>query len=484
MDKCLNSAIAQQISRTIYRGSKRQKLSRDKRPISPIVFGQLILHNNSSTLRILLDSGASSSIIFQPKHINLTLYDAKPTRWNTSAGPFMTDKKAKIQLKLPEFNQTAIIETKVHMSKASSAYDLIIGCDLMQELGIDLQFSQGLMTWNDVSIPMKTNDATAATDQHIADSKRLAEASDRMKRILDAKYEPANLAQVAEESSELNKSEKQDLYNLLNKYKSLFDGTLGRFTGDQYHIEQKQGTTPYHAKPYPVPKAYEATFWQEVERLCQAGVLRKVNCSEWAAPTFIIPKKDGSVRFISDFRELNKCIRRKPYPIPKIQDLLLKLEGFTYGTSLDLNMGYYHIELDADLHKLCTIVLPWAKYEYCRLPMGLCNSPDIFQEKVNNMFHGLEFVQAYIDDILCLTKGDWKDHLDQLQTIFTRLQQSGLKVNAKKSFFGRTQLQYLGYWITRHGIQPVAKKIDAIHQIDTPKNRKQLRRFIGIVNYY
>jgi hypothetical protein len=73
------------------------------------------------------------------------------------------------------------------------------------------------------------------------------------------------------------------------------------------------------------------------------GVLRKVNRSEWAAPTYIIPKKDGTVRFISDFRELNKRIKRKPYPNPKIQDLLLKLEGFRYATSLDLNMGYYHI---------------------------------------------------------------------------------------------------------------------------------------------
>ena len=124
------------------------------------------------------------------------------------------------------------------------------------------------------------------------------------------------------------------------------------------------------------------------------------------------------------------------------------------------------------------------KYEYCRLPMGLCNSPDIFQEKVNNIFSDLEYVRAYIDDILCLTKGDFKDRLDKLEIIFQRLQHSGLKVNAKKSFFGRSELKYLGYWITKKGIQPVAKKIDAIKAINTPKTRKQLRQFIGIVNYY
>ena len=125
-------------------------------------------------------------------------------------------------------------------------------------------------------------------------------------------------------------------------------------------------------------------------------MLKEINRSEWAAPTFIIPKKDGTVRFISDFRELNKRIKRKPFPIPKIQEMLLKLEGFQYGTSLDLNMGYYHIELTPNSKRLCTIVLPWGKYEYQRLPMGLCNSPDIFQEKMSSLMAGLEFVRTYI----------------------------------------------------------------------------------------
>jgi len=87
-------------------------------------------------------------------------------------------------------------------------------------------------------------------------------------------------------------------------------------------------------------------------------VLKKVHHSEWAAPTFIIPKKDGSVGFISDFIKLNFRIKRKTYPVPKISDVMLKLECFQYGTSLDLNMGYYHIEFNPDTRKLCTIVLP------------------------------------------------------------------------------------------------------------------------------
>ena len=164
----------------------------------------------------------------------------------------------------------------------------------------------------------------------------------------------------------------------------------------------------------------------EVDRLCQIGVLKKVNRSQWAAPTFIIPKKDGTVRFISDFRELNKRIRRKPCPMPHIQDMLLNLEGFQCATSLDLNMGHCHIKLNPASREMCTIVLPFGKYEHQRLPMGLCNSPDIFQEKMSELMEGLNFVRTHIDDLLCLTKGTFEDHLEKLERIFVRLQKAGL----------------------------------------------------------
>ena len=114
-----------------------------------------------------------------------------------------------------------------------------------------------------------------------------------------------------------------------------------------------------------------------------------------------------------------------------------------------------------------------------RLPMGLCNSPDIFQEKMSELFEGLEFVRTYIDDLLCLTKGDFDDHLEKLERILYHLREAGLKVNGNKSFFARTELEYLGYWITRDGMKPLPNKVKAILALDTPSNRKELRSFIG-----
>jgi hypothetical protein len=88
------------------------------------------------------------------------------------------------------------------------------------------------------------------------------------------------------------------------------------------------------------------------------------------------------------------------------------------------------------------------------------------------------------DDLLCLTKGDWDDHLTKLEEVLKRIHKAGLKINASKSFFGRSELEYLGYVITRNSIQPMPKKVQAIKDINMPKNIKELRHFIGMVNYY
>ncbi len=110
------------------------------------------------------------------------------------------------------------------------------------------------------------------------------------------------------------------------------------------------------------------------------------------------------MRTISDFRELNKCIVRKPYPIPKISTILQELEGHTYATALDLNMGYYTIRLDPMVSKMCTIIFPWGKYSYKRVPMGFEGSADIFQAQIMDLMASLKFVQAYMGDLLIVMR--------------------------------------------------------------------------------
>jgi hypothetical protein len=103
---------------------------------------------------------------------------------------------------------------------------------------------------------------------------------------------------------------------------------------------------------------------------------------------------------------------------------------------------------------------------------------------MSELMTGLEYVRCYMDDVLVISKGSFIDHLYKLQSVFNRLRGAGLKVNAKKSFFAKTELEYLVFFITRNGIQPIPKKVDAILNISKPKNKCELRRFIGLINYY
>jgi hypothetical protein len=138
----------------------------------------------------------------------------------------------------------------------------------------------------------------------------------------------------------------------------LFNGALGDWNRPPVSIEMKEGAKPYHGKPYSTSQIHKATLMKEINRLESIGVLKRQSSSQWTSPTFIIPKKDMTVWTITNFREFNKWIVRRPYPIPKISTILQELEGFTYAMTLDLNMGYYTIRLDPREVKMFTILFP------------------------------------------------------------------------------------------------------------------------------
>jgi hypothetical protein len=103
---------------------------------------------------------------------------------------------------------------------------------------------------------------------------------------------------------------------------------------------------------------------------------------------------------------------------------------------------------------------------------------------MTDLMRGLDFVRVYIDDLLVVSKGSFFDHVFKLDEVLRRVRLAGLKINARKSFFAKSELEYLGYWVTRKGIQPMPKKVDAMMRLEEPKTRKQLRGYIGMVNYY
>ena len=130
--------------------------------------------------------------------------------------------------------------------------------------------------------------------------------SEQQTRILDADYHAADLTEVSKAATHLDVEEQQCLYYLLTQYEYFFDGTLGKWKGKPVNFELRPNMKPYDAKAYPIPQSLEATTSKECERLCKLGVLCHINHSEWVVPMFIKSKKNRSVCFLYDFRELDK----------------------------------------------------------------------------------------------------------------------------------------------------------------------------------
>ena len=168
-------------------------------------------------------------------------------------------------------------------------YDMIFGQDLLSELGILVDYKNLEITWDDVSIPMKALDEPKPEVFTLPEAP--AKVTSDISKILEAKYKPADLKKVAADCTHLEPQQQKDLLKLLEKYEDLFDGTLGHWKGAPYKIDLKEGATPYYARPYPIPKAYEQTLKEEVDRLCSIGVLKKLIIQSGEPPPLLFQRK-------------------------------------------------------------------------------------------------------------------------------------------------------------------------------------------------
>ena len=252
-------------------------------------------------------------------------------------------------------------------------------------------------------------------------------------KILHAKYNRRSPEEVIKYCSHLKNDETIKLLKILQKFSHLFSGKLGSYVHKKFSINLKDPhTPPVFCNPYPVPIVHQQVFKKELQNLIDEKVLQHIPRSEWAFLTFLIPKKDGRVRWISDFCRLNKLLKRDRYFLPNIPTIMQKRLSFSFITKLDVSMGYFTFELGSQAQKYCVISTPFGLYQYLCLPMGLANSPGIFQSVIHPLFQDIPAVECFIDDIDIFTSGVFDNHLSVLQQIPLRLTESGFTVNPLK----------------------------------------------------
>eukprot|EP00978_Attheya_sp_CCMP212_P010834 scaffold26338_cov49-Attheya_sp.AAC.3 len=198
---------------------------------------------------------------------------------------------------------------------------------------------------------------------------------------------------------------------MLSKFGLLFNGELKKYTGKKITLDVRPDAKPVHQRAFSLAKSQESLFKAELKHLVKSGVLERAGAFEWASPTFILPKKTGKARWVSDFRKLNKYAIRKQFPLPKIGDILAKRTGYKFFTKLDILMQYYTFQLDGETSDLT----PFGLYRYKQLPMGVIPAPDIAQEIMDELFHLIEKCDVYINDVSVFSGDNFDEHLKSLR---------------------------------------------------------------------
>ena len=295
-------------------------------------------------------------------------------------------------MQLPAFDKSRVTEEhECQVFDGEFQCDVILGGDFMQKTGMNLKCDKLEVEWLGDTVPMATLNSPDTMAAHVDSCLAQMEADELgvpldsclAVPIMEAKYDKVDAETVIkEQSSHLTKEQQTDLAALLRKHERLFDGSLGKCPGDPMHIELKPGAEPVHRQPYPVPRVHMQTFKKELEHLVSIGVLSPVKDTEWGLPTFITPKKDGRVRWMSDLRELNKVIKQTQHTSPVIADVLWKRMGHEFLTKLNISIQCCTFELDEASKKLCMIVAPFGPHCCNRVPMGLKISPGYAQARI------------------------------------------------------------------------------------------------------
>jgi len=187
-----------------------------------------------------------------------------------------------------------------------------------------------------------------------------------------------------------------------------------------------------------------------------------------------------------DYRALNKVLVRDNYPLPLIDDQLDALRGKRFYSSLDLKDGFYHVVMASESVRYTSFVTPLGQFEFLRMPFGLKIGPQLFQRFINEALSELikrGDVVVYMDDILVATE-TLESHINVLKEVFTILVSNKLELKLGKCAFLYTEVEYLGYKVSKRGIQPTDRGIAAVQNFPEPKTTKEVHSFVGLASYF
>ncbi|UYV67807.1 K02A2.6-like [Cordylochernes scorpioides] len=273
--------------------------------------------------------------------------------------------------------------------------------------------------------------------------------------------------------------------NFLNpkrEFPEIFNG-LGH-AKINYKISLQPDAKPYAlCTPRRVPIPLMKQVKEQLEEMTRLGVIESVEePTEWCAGMVAVSKPGGKIRICVDLTKLNQYIRRENYPLPATEHILGQLGNACYFSKLDANSGFWQFGLAKESQKLTTFITPFGRFFFKRIPFGITSAPEIFQRKMTQLLGKIEGVVCFMDDIV-VYGSSLEEHNERVRQVLKKIQEEGMTLNPEKCQFGVKTVKFLGHTLSSEGLFIDEEKLDAITKMEAPRSTKELKSFLGMVNY-
>lgn len=275
---------------------------------------------------------------------------------------------------------------------------------------------------------------------------------------------------------------KEEVKKLIMKYRELVTKE-NRIAKNYVHTLEVKEIGNFKAKTYPIPYKYKEQVNEEISEMLKKGIIEKSN-TRYINPMVIVKKANGELRLCLDARNINRCTVPQYESPMSIDAILGRITEAKWFTKMDLKHSFWLIPLDENSRNYTGFMINGVIFRFKVVAYGLQSACSALVKAIHQILDKYEhFVLHYIDDILIYSKNE-QDHMQHINIVLQELNEAGLKINPEKCQFYQEEVVFLGYKLTRSGVEMDESRIKSIMEYKRPTNLRTLRGFLGLVNYF